>query len=457
MPGSVRLRKRPPAPFADRDWSCRRISGCYDPRMNAVNWRAGWTKYLCVVLLAAGPMAPGSSGQEKSAAEAGLYTNVYQVPPTFLNVGGSSGKVSKEDSATVDSAGETTKKDGSEAMKMLQNAGITFGEGASAIYQVSGSQLIVRNTLEQMELVEAYVESFKSSAKKQILVTVLYAESDESLLEGPTIGETHEEGRRDGERPGAGGMLARVASQPEMASLLAEHEVAQAARKRQAAAAKKRAEPTAIMDEEKFQAALKKWRKSESWNEADGGHVVLRSGQGNVVLAVGERGVGVIDAVIGADATAVSLLLMVQGAPDDGSEARDLAIADCTPWAGRTLAFARKLPDGRHQYDFVTVEIIGPDGKPARSADDEPVVFKPKPGSDTEITIGDQEDIKKADELALKGNQLMSDGQYSQARKMFARAINVLPDFPDTQDRQHAYLSMHYSALRAAGKAKREQ
>ncbi len=67
-----------------------------------------------------------------------LFTNAYQVPPTFLSVGSSE--------ATT-------------ALDILKDAGITFPPGGSAIYNPKTSQLVVRNTMDQMELVEAFLES----------------------------------------------------------------------------------------------------------------------------------------------------------------------------------------------------------------------------------------------------------------------------------------------------------
>ncbi|MGY8641331.1 MAG: M56 family metallopeptidase [Verrucomicrobiales bacterium] len=67
-----------------------------------------------------------------------LYTNSYQVPPTFHKSGNSNSET---------------------AIEILEEAGITFPPGGSAIYNAKNSQLIVRNTSDQMELVEAFLDS----------------------------------------------------------------------------------------------------------------------------------------------------------------------------------------------------------------------------------------------------------------------------------------------------------
>lgn len=70
-----------------------------------------------------------------------LFTNTYQVPPTFLKIGSSMATTAKE---------------------ILEEAGILFPPGGSAIYNPKSSHLIVRNTTDQMEVVEIFLESIAS-------------------------------------------------------------------------------------------------------------------------------------------------------------------------------------------------------------------------------------------------------------------------------------------------------
>ena len=107
-----------------------------------------------------------------------LYTNVYVVPPTFLNAGSGSSAVSDPFAAPEKKAAKVKP----DAQAILESAGIIFGKGASAIYQPAGSQLIVRNTLDQMELVEVYLESILTSVESQVHIAVMFAESDEQAL-----------------------------------------------------------------------------------------------------------------------------------------------------------------------------------------------------------------------------------------------------------------------------------
>jgi len=379
---------------------------------------------------------------EVSAPGNELCTNVYRVPPTFASAG---------DGGATDPfapAPQKTAKSRPEARQILENAGITFGEGASAIYQAAGSKLIVRNTLDQMELVEAYLESIKSSAEKLIHVKALFVETDKRLFDGPLIGVADEGRKKGGDKTAR----VRVASQREMALLLAEKDVASAVQKRRQTEAKQRAEPGAIMNAGQFKTALKLWRKSEAWTEVDGGDCVLRPGQGATVLAAGERGIGVINAVIGADDIALDLQLMVQGAvPQRGP--RPVATTEVTPWSGHTMVFGRKLPNGRYQYDFLTVEIIGADGKPAKPKSvEEKQAATQQSHADTEMTNRDIEAVKRADKLALQGNRMLADEQYAQARDFFLQSLEILPSDPLTKDRETAYLTQFMAALRASAR-----
>jgi hypothetical protein len=104
---------------------------------------------LAVTLLA------GGSGSARAGET--LYTNVYVVPEDFQTVEAPS---SQQDAVK---AGET---DGDKfirlgkrtAIDILTSAGIDFPEGASAIYIPNTSKLIVRNTEEQMKLVDAFMD-----------------------------------------------------------------------------------------------------------------------------------------------------------------------------------------------------------------------------------------------------------------------------------------------------------
>ncbi len=93
-----------------------------------------------------------------------LYIHAYQVPPTFLI--GSDGTLNLKGPKNV-----------------LESAGVTFGPGASAVYEPTRSVLIVRNTLDQLELVEAYIDTgCNLVAEKQVTAIVEFIEVDARTL-----------------------------------------------------------------------------------------------------------------------------------------------------------------------------------------------------------------------------------------------------------------------------------
>ncbi|MFK5923475.1 MAG: type II and III secretion system protein [Verrucomicrobiota bacterium] len=116
-----------------------------------------------------------------STPDTDLFTNVYVVPPTFLSAGGGGGDDGGGAAADpfADDAGGgggSGPKKRRTAKDILLEAGVTFAQGTSAIYNPGTSQLIVRNTQDQIELIEAYIESIKGKAEKQIYITSKFIE-----------------------------------------------------------------------------------------------------------------------------------------------------------------------------------------------------------------------------------------------------------------------------------------
>lgn len=115
-----------------------------------------------------------------STPDKDLFTNVYVVPPTFLSTGAGGGGGGA--AAATDPFADPVATSGlaaaarPTAKTVLENAGISFPAGASAIYNKTSSQLIVRNTQDQMELVEAYIDSITEGVEKQIYITSRFVE-----------------------------------------------------------------------------------------------------------------------------------------------------------------------------------------------------------------------------------------------------------------------------------------
>ena len=107
-----------------------------------------------------------------------LYTNIYTVPPNFLTAepGGSVWRDANDPFAPGYRPAQQRS-----AKEVLEAGGITFGEGCSAIYNPGTSQLIIRNTQDQMKLVEAYIDSIVGQVEKQIYVTVREIRVDKDI------------------------------------------------------------------------------------------------------------------------------------------------------------------------------------------------------------------------------------------------------------------------------------
>lgn len=121
------------------------------------------------------------------AGEAGgdFYTQVYRVPPSFLSGGGSEGgggggPAADDPFADLGAAGgagaATALKKRRNTKEILESVGVSFPTGSSAIYNPTTSQLIVRNTQSNLDLVEAYVETLKVDVQKQIYITTKFLE-----------------------------------------------------------------------------------------------------------------------------------------------------------------------------------------------------------------------------------------------------------------------------------------
>jgi len=96
------------------------------------------------------------------------YTRIYKVPPDFLTLGDA---VSSAGAAPADPFAAPAEKPTSalamrrSAKDILQAQGIPFPEGASAVYNPVTSQLIVKNTASNLDLVETSVDSLSVRSK----------------------------------------------------------------------------------------------------------------------------------------------------------------------------------------------------------------------------------------------------------------------------------------------------
>ena len=113
------------------------------------------------------------------------YTRSYRVPPDFLSSGGGDvgGGAAPAPAADPFAAGGGAAPAGGggliarkTARQILEGAGIVFPEGASASYNPANSQLVVRNTQPNLDLVETYVDSITKLAPKMVVITSKFVE-----------------------------------------------------------------------------------------------------------------------------------------------------------------------------------------------------------------------------------------------------------------------------------------
>lgn len=117
-----------------------------------------------------------------STAGGEQITRTFKVPPSFLNMSGDSGGGGSAVSDPFGGSGAATSANASSlgtkptAKQILEQNGITFPDGASAMFVASTSQLVVRNTQPNLEAVEAFVESLVSNVPRQLFITTKFVE-----------------------------------------------------------------------------------------------------------------------------------------------------------------------------------------------------------------------------------------------------------------------------------------
>lgn len=110
------------------------------------------------------------------------YTRIYKVAPDFLSLGGSGGAAAAPAASNdpfasnAGGAGTSSLIVRQTALEILKSQGIAFPEGASAVFNPVTSQLVVRNTQPNLDLVEAFVDANRNRGPKQITITSKFVE-----------------------------------------------------------------------------------------------------------------------------------------------------------------------------------------------------------------------------------------------------------------------------------------
>jgi len=123
-----------------------------------------------------------------------LITKEYRVPPGFISSSVNVGASALNQPARMAAAGGGTGKDTQEttgghqlvnregAKEFLESQGVTFPPGASANFLPQSSRLVVRNTADNLELVDAIVEQASVSGPKQVEIESKFVEITQNNL-----------------------------------------------------------------------------------------------------------------------------------------------------------------------------------------------------------------------------------------------------------------------------------
>lgn len=371
------------------------------------------------------------AGMGTSFAE-DLYTNVYVVPPTFLNTGESN---ASDPFAAPQTSGKL--KPRPTAKVVLETAGITFGPGASAIYNPGNSQLIVRNTQDQMELVEAYIESIKTGVEKQIYVMFREVTFDKDSLTdtfGPELFMIPENKALPD-----GSVVKSVESKEKLLEELRRPPRIPGERKGQKAI-------TGVFTDPQFQVMIREIERNKSLDLVKLPSIMCRSGQAGL-CQVDEKRYGVIP-VLGADEFTVDLQLFLprHGDPLSDQEAQGSGLPSITIWDGQTVAVTEVDREGSGRIVFVRAQIMDPAGMPIHGN------RLPENQRPPDLTDQEKRLVKEADEAALRGSQHLANGELTEAAANYKKALSLLPEYPITGERRKAYSKQFETILTRLGK-----
>lgn len=365
-------------------------------------------------------------------AEPEMFTNVYVVPPQFI-------EVSKDRTAKT----------------ILEQAGISFLPGSSASYDMEKSQLIVRNTKEQMELVEAYVEALRSGVEKEIFVAIFEVSFQGELKEllernaaDPVVTET---ASLDEKLIGLfqfteTGALAKkengaiyFGSQEYL-----EAEMARPPRTRSEGENERQIRMAGTVPDAEAQWMLRRLSSLPRVGLVKLPNLIMISGQ-SAMSSLGMRRYG-IEAVLGAEESTADLAIYF---PAQGKALSRNESGKVEPTTGATIPdgdmviVAERTSDGNNRLVFIRSLILHNPEKAAaitdRKASGEDLVDKnPQPGA-TSLSAEEKADVKQADHLAGSAAELLNDGKFSEADDQYAKALKLLPDNDFAAPRRRAY------------------
>jgi general secretion pathway protein D len=115
-----------------------------------------------------------------------MFTKVYRVPPSFLTIGGGGGAAADatDDPFGGGDEGGSPLLQRRTAIDVLTEAGVEFPEGAAAFFSPQSSQLIVRNTQKNLELVDGFILTItETEVPKQVQIETKFVEIRQTNLQ----------------------------------------------------------------------------------------------------------------------------------------------------------------------------------------------------------------------------------------------------------------------------------
>jgi len=109
-----------------------------------------------------------------------LLTKEYSVPPTFIPATPPEGETSAFGAVTPSDTSRVGRRP--TAQQYLASQGVVFPEGASANYIAAGSRLVVRNTQDNIDLIDVLVDSSVGAAPTQVEIESKFVEINQNNL-----------------------------------------------------------------------------------------------------------------------------------------------------------------------------------------------------------------------------------------------------------------------------------
>lgn len=116
-----------------------------------------------------------------------LITKEYQVPPTFIPpkaAEGNSGGIPQPGfSGSVPDPNKARVTQRMDAKEYLQSQGVSFPSGSSANYLAAGSKLVVRNTRDNIDVIDSLVDAAMGVAPSQVEIQTKFLEINQNNLQ----------------------------------------------------------------------------------------------------------------------------------------------------------------------------------------------------------------------------------------------------------------------------------